>query len=82
LMGGFFLHRATYVDGEMIPAQKGASADPKPCAGNDGTTITVRRVEPSPPIICLMADACVMCPLGREPVLQLASASFSAPKFI
>lgn len=38
----FFL-RATYVDGEMIPAQKGASADPKPCAGNDGTTITVRR---------------------------------------
>jgi DNA mismatch repair protein MLH1 len=35
--------RAIYVDGDMTPAQKGASADPKPCAGNDGTTVTVRR---------------------------------------
>jgi DNA mismatch repair protein MLH1 len=42
-MGGWvFSLRATYVDGEMTPGQKGASADPKPCAGNDGTTITVR----------------------------------------
>ncbi|KAI0284621.1 DNA binding protein [Russula aff. rugulosa BPL654] len=36
--------KATYVDGEMTPAQKGASADPKPCAGNDGTTITVENL--------------------------------------
>ncbi|KAI0305308.1 DNA mismatch repair protein MutL [Multifurca ochricompacta] len=35
--------RAIYVDGGMVPAQKDASADPKPCAGNDGTTVTVRR---------------------------------------
>jgi hypothetical protein len=37
------LPRAIYVDGQMTPSQKGASGDPKPCAGNDGTTITVRR---------------------------------------
>ena len=36
------IFRAIYVDGEMAPAQKGGSADPKPCAGNDGTTVTVR----------------------------------------
>jgi len=47
LFDGWFL-RAIYVDGEMIPAQKGASADPKPCAGNDGTTVTVRRWNQSP----------------------------------
>jgi hypothetical protein len=36
------IFRASYVDGEMAPSQKGGSTDPKPCAGNDGTTITVR----------------------------------------
>ncbi|KAH9985620.1 DNA binding protein [Russula compacta] len=36
--------KALYVDGEMAPAQKGASADPKPCAGNDGTTVTVENL--------------------------------------
>ncbi|KAN0111788.1 hypothetical protein V8E52_008168 [Russula decolorans] len=36
--------KATYVDGEMIPAQKATSADPKPCAGNDGTTVTVENL--------------------------------------
>lgn len=35
------VHRAIYADGEMVPGPKGSSADPKPCAGNDGTTVTV-----------------------------------------
>ena len=34
--------RAFYVDGALAPAKPGLSTDPKPCAGNDGTTITVR----------------------------------------
>ncbi|KAL2911869.1 DNA mismatch repair protein Mlh1 [Polyrhizophydium stewartii] len=34
--------RATYSDGKLVPPKAGASADPKPCAGNAGTTITVR----------------------------------------
>ena len=34
-------HRAIYVDGEMAPGPKGSGVDPKPCAGNDGTTVTV-----------------------------------------
>ena len=34
--------RAQYQDGRLVPAKPGQSADPKPCAGNDGTTITVR----------------------------------------
>ncbi|EJT96510.1 DNA mismatch repair protein MutL [Dacryopinax primogenitus] len=33
--------RASYSDGLLAPAKAGTSADPKPCAGNDGTTITV-----------------------------------------
>nr|KAJ3423002.1 DNA mismatch repair protein [Polyrhizophydium stewartii] len=33
---------ATYSDGKLVPPKAGASADPKPCAGNAGTTITVR----------------------------------------
>lgn len=36
--------KAIYVDGEMVPSPKGPSADPKPCAGNDGTTITVENL--------------------------------------
>ncbi|KAI9429682.1 histidine kinase-like ATPase, partial [Lactarius psammicola] len=32
--------KAIYVDGEMVPAPKGSSTDPRPCAGNDGTTVT------------------------------------------
>jgi hypothetical protein len=34
-------YRALYEDGVLIPSKKGQSADPKPTAGNDGTTITV-----------------------------------------
>ncbi|KAJ3092874.1 DNA mismatch repair protein [Quaeritorhiza haematococci] len=33
--------RACYSDGKLVPAKPGASADPKPCAGNTGTQITV-----------------------------------------
>ncbi|EJU03397.1 hypothetical protein DACRYDRAFT_106555 [Dacryopinax primogenitus] len=33
--------RASYPDGLLAPAKAGTSADPKPCAGNDGTTIAV-----------------------------------------
>lgn len=36
--------KAVYVDGEMVPGPKGSNADPKPCAGNDGTTITVENL--------------------------------------
>ncbi|SAM04902.1 hypothetical protein [Absidia glauca] len=32
--------RGTYADGKLIPPRSGQSADPKPCAGNDGTLIT------------------------------------------
>ncbi|KAI9263311.1 putative DNA mismatch repair protein MlH1 [Phascolomyces articulosus] len=32
--------RASYSDGKLAPPRPGASADPKPCAGNDGTQIT------------------------------------------
>ncbi|KXS20066.1 mutL-like protein 1, colon cancer, nonpolyposis type 2 [Gonapodya prolifera JEL478] len=33
--------RALYSDGCLLPAKPGASPDPKPCAGNNGTQITV-----------------------------------------
>ncbi|KAJ3286074.1 DNA mismatch repair protein [Borealophlyctis nickersoniae] len=33
--------RSVYSDGKLVPAKPGASADPKPCAGNKGTQITV-----------------------------------------
>ncbi|KAI0293990.1 hypothetical protein BC826DRAFT_1013643 [Russula brevipes] len=36
--------KAIYVDGQMTPSQNGATVDPKPCAGNDGTTITVENL--------------------------------------
>ncbi|KAI0264750.1 DNA mismatch repair protein MutL [Gloeopeniophorella convolvens] len=36
--------KAAYLDGELAPPQKGASVDPKPCAGNDGTIITVENM--------------------------------------
>jgi len=36
------ISRAQYLDGKLVPAQPGQVAEPKPCAGNDGTTITVR----------------------------------------
>lgn len=35
------LSRARYLDGQLVPLKPGASADPQPCAGNDGTVITV-----------------------------------------
>jgi hypothetical protein len=37
------LSRAYYSDGSLVPAKPGQTADPKPCAGNDGTIITVRH---------------------------------------
>ncbi|EJT99224.1 hypothetical protein DACRYDRAFT_109945 [Dacryopinax primogenitus] len=36
--------RASYSDGLLAPAKAGTSADPKPCAGNDGTTIAVEDI--------------------------------------
>ena len=33
--------RACYLDGKLAPPKPGASADPKPCAGNPGTQILV-----------------------------------------
>lgn len=34
-------HRAYYEDGALVPAKAGLTPDPKACAGNDGTIITV-----------------------------------------
>ncbi|KAH9926723.1 DNA mismatch repair protein MutL [Fomitopsis serialis] len=36
--------KACYADGALTLAKAGTSADPKPCAGNDGTTITVENL--------------------------------------
>jgi DNA mismatch repair protein MLH1 len=36
--------KATYHDGTLVATKKGQSAEAKPCAGNDGTLITVRVV--------------------------------------
>ncbi|CAG8610398.1 12246_t:CDS:2, partial [Acaulospora colombiana] len=33
--------RACYADGILVPPKPGLTADPKPCAGNDGTLLTV-----------------------------------------
>uniref|UniRef100_D8QEE1 DNA mismatch repair protein S5 domain-containing protein n=1 Tax=Schizophyllum commune (strain H4-8 / FGSC 9210) TaxID=578458 RepID=D8QEE1_SCHCM len=33
--------KAHYADGNLIPAKPGQTAEPKPCAGNNGTTITI-----------------------------------------
>lgn len=35
------LYRAAYADGVLVPSKAGYTPDPKPCAGNNGTTITV-----------------------------------------
>jgi len=34
-------NRACYEDGKLVPAKTGQTVEPKPCAGNDGTIITV-----------------------------------------
>ncbi|KAI9063549.1 DNA mismatch repair protein MutL [Trametes sanguinea] len=36
--------KACYADGALAPVKAGATAEPKPCAGNDGTTITVENL--------------------------------------
>ncbi|KAI0076514.1 DNA mismatch repair protein MutL [Panus rudis PR-1116 ss-1] len=36
--------KACYSDGRLVPARDGSTADPKACAGNDGTTITVENL--------------------------------------
>lgn len=36
--------QAHYADGRLTPAKPGQSADPKPCAGRQGTQITVGQV--------------------------------------
>ncbi|KAJ1676704.1 DNA mismatch repair protein, partial [Spiromyces aspiralis] len=35
------IQTASYMDGNLAPPRPGASADPKPCAGNTGTQILV-----------------------------------------
>ena len=37
-------YRARYADGKLLPPKPGAEAKPQPCAGTDGTTITVRAL--------------------------------------
>ncbi|KAJ3866490.1 histidine kinase-like ATPase [Lentinula novae-zelandiae] len=37
-------YKALYSDGKLVPAQPGQSEEPKPCAGNDGTTITIENL--------------------------------------
>ncbi|KAF9068865.1 histidine kinase-like ATPase [Rhodocollybia butyracea] len=37
-------YKAHYSDGKLAPAQPGQSEEPKPCAGNDGTTITIENL--------------------------------------
>ncbi|KAF9254890.1 DNA binding protein [Marasmius fiardii PR-910] len=34
-------YKAQYSDGKLVPSQAGHTPDPKPCAGNDGTIITI-----------------------------------------
>jgi len=34
-------YKASFSDGKLVPPRSGLSADPKPCAGNKGTQITV-----------------------------------------
>ena len=34
------VHRASYSDGKLLPARPGGVAEPRPCAGNQGTLIT------------------------------------------
>ncbi|KAI0826529.1 DNA mismatch repair protein MutL [Trametes gibbosa] len=36
--------KACYADGALTPVKAGNTPDPKPCAGNDGTTITVENL--------------------------------------
>lgn len=45
--------RAYYLDGILVEPKPGQTPDPKPCAGNDGTIINVRR-RLTPPQIMLM----------------------------
>ncbi|KAJ3999593.1 histidine kinase-like ATPase [Lentinula boryana] len=37
-------YKVHYSDGKLVPAQRGQSEEPKPCAGNDGTTITIENL--------------------------------------
>lgn len=43
-------YRALYSDGALKPAKGGQSADPKPCAGNNGTQITAEDLFFNTPI--------------------------------
>ncbi|KZT10305.1 DNA mismatch repair protein MutL [Laetiporus sulphureus 93-53] len=36
--------KSSYADGALVPAKVGSPAEPRPCAGNDGTTITVENL--------------------------------------
>ncbi|OCH93343.1 DNA binding protein [Obba rivulosa] len=36
--------KATYADGALVPSKPGTTADPKACAGNEGTTISVENL--------------------------------------
>lgn len=36
-----YCYRGSYCDGKLLPLQPGQTPEPKPCAGNQGTQITV-----------------------------------------
>ena len=36
----FTVFRASYADGKMLPSKPGGLAEPRPCAGNQGTQIS------------------------------------------
>ena len=38
-----FSFRAFYLDGALVDSKRKEKSEPRPCAGNDGTTITVKH---------------------------------------
>jgi hypothetical protein len=69
--------RASYSDGVLVEPKPGQNADPKPCAGNDGTTITVRVA-----LVTASPSADEDDPFSdRRSLLQYTDTSFCAPEF-
>lgn len=64
--------RATYEDGKLV-SKDVSPAEPKPCAGNDGTTITVGVLT-----CCVFALGPNTIYTGGKPLLQYPGASLRA----